>query len=299
MTTSTVQFTSLFSNQTLAGLERMRLLPHRRQTNRSRGEHLSGKGGSSIEFADYRDYVPGDDLRAVDWNIFARIQRPYVKLYRQEEEMHVVVIVDASSSMMFGDKLLRARQLAAAFGVMGLFNQEPVSLYACRQRGDRPASARGLRGRPSLKRLLAFAEGVDGGGNNSIDEAVDDVLLQHRGRGVAVVLSDFLTLGELDRPLNLLFRSGLEVFAIQLLSPEELDPEINGDLRLVDSETDEALDVSSVGDLLAIYQEHLAALQSQLQTLCQQRNGRFLAIDASTPIETLLSDTLRRKGWVR
>src|SRR6478735_5808724 len=123
---STAKFTDLMDNATLARVERMRLLPLRRQTNRSRGEHLAGKGGTSTEFNDYRDYSAGDDMRYVDWNIFSRLNRPYVKLYRHEEEMHVVVLVDASASMQFGDKFLRARQLAACFAIMGLMNIEKV-----------------------------------------------------------------------------------------------------------------------------------------------------------------------------
>ena len=110
---ATAQFTSLLENSTLARVERMRLTPLRRLTNRSRGEHLAGKGGTSTEFNDYRDYVAGDDMRYVDWNIFSRLNRPYLKLYRHEEEMHVVVLLDASSSMLFGSKFERARQLAA------------------------------------------------------------------------------------------------------------------------------------------------------------------------------------------
>jgi len=101
------QFTTLFDNKTLSMLERMRLNPTRRLTNRSRGEHLSGKGGTSTEFSDYRNYVPGDDVRYIDWNIFARLNRPYMKQYQHEEEMHVVLILDASSSMDYEDKFLR------------------------------------------------------------------------------------------------------------------------------------------------------------------------------------------------
>src|SRR6476660_10141320 len=117
---SQAQFTTLLDNETLARLERMRLAPRRRLTNRSRVEHHAAKGGTSTEFADYRDYVPGDDVRYVDWNIFARLERPYVKLYRHEEEMHVVTIVDASTSMQFDGKFEPAKQLAAAFGLLGL-----------------------------------------------------------------------------------------------------------------------------------------------------------------------------------
>src|SRR5258708_19908131 len=101
LTTSQAQFTSLLDNDVLARLEKMRLMPRRRLTNRSRGEHHAAKGGTSTEFADYRDYVAGDDVRYVDWNIFPRLERPYVKFYRHEEQLHVVTIVDASSSMQF------------------------------------------------------------------------------------------------------------------------------------------------------------------------------------------------------
>uniref|UniRef100_A0A7C2NWI8 DUF58 domain-containing protein n=1 Tax=Schlesneria paludicola TaxID=360056 RepID=A0A7C2NWI8_9PLAN len=277
----------------------MRLLPQRRLTNRSRGEHLAGKGGTSTEFHDYRDYAAGDDVRYVDWNIFARIQRPYLKLYRHEEELHVVVLVDASASMQFGQKFLRARQLAAAFAIMGLMNVEKVSLHVCQHQGQAPLLLPPCTGRTSLRRVLEFLEDIPTGGNFPIEAAVEEMLKTHRGRGVVVILSDFLTFGDLERPLNLLFSAGLEVMALQLLAPEELRPEVAGDLRLVDSETGHTLDISSAGDLLGLYHEHLNGLQAQLALHCRQRSGRHLCVDADTPLETILFDLLRRKGWAR
>ena len=296
---STAQYTSLMENELLARIERMRLQPLRRLTNRSRGEHLAGKGGTSTEFHDFRDYSAGDDVRYVDWNIFARIQKPYLKLYRHEEEMHVVVLVDASASMNFGNKLLRARQLAAVFGVMGLINREKVSVHLCQHRGQTPQYFPPCTGRAKLKSLLEFLENTPVGGDYPIDLAIENVLKQHRGRGVAIVVSDFLTFGDLERPLNLLFSAGLEVCAIQVLAPEELAPEVAGDLRFVDAETQETLDISSAGDLLGIYHEHLQRLQDELAQHCQKRSGRYLSIDSQQPLETIVMDTLRRKGWVR
>ena len=293
------RFTALFENDVLARLERLRLNPVRRQTNRTQGEHLSGKGGASIEFADYRDYVPGDDVRYVDWNIFSRLNRPFVKLYRHEEEMHVVVIVDASTSMMFQDKFERAKQLAAAFGVMGIMNLEKVSLYACNHPEPRPLSLPPCTGRMSLRRVLSFVEDIPGGGHYPIESAVDSVLRWHRGRGVAVVLSDFLTFGDLERPLNRLFSAGLEIFAVQILSPQEINPETTGDLRFVDSESGYTLDVSSAGDLLGIYQDHRLALEDELALMCRQRSGRFLSISSQDPLDWVLFDLFRRRGWVR
>jgi uncharacterized protein (DUF58 family) len=296
---STAQFTTLFDNATLARVERMRLLPMRRLTNRSRGEHLAGKGGTSTEFHDYRDYAAGDDVRYVDWNIFARIQRPYLKLYRHEEEMHVVVLVDASASMQYGQKFLRARQLAAAFAIMGLMNVEKVSVHVCQHQGQAPRLLPPCTGRASLARVIDFLEDIPTGGDFPIEAAVDAVLKTHRGRGVAILLSDFLTFGDLERPLNLLFSAGLEVMAVQLLAPDELRPDVAGDIRFVDCETGHTLDVSSAGDLLGIYHDHLNALQVQLAMHCRQRSGRYLCLDAETPLETVLFDVLRRKGWAR
>jgi len=286
-------------NATLARVERMRLLTKRRLTNRSRGEHLAGKGGVSTEFNDYRDYSAGDDMRYVDWNIFSRLNRPYVKLYRHEEEMHVVILLDASRSMQFDDKFTRARQLAAAFTVMGLMNSEKVSMYACQHVGQHPVVMPTVSGRRSFKRVFDFLEGIPTGGEYPVELAVDEVLRQHRGRGIAIVLSDFLTFGDLDRPFNRLFSAGLECFAVQLLGPTELNPEVAGDLRFVDSETGRTLDISSAGDLLGIYHEHLAAMQAGLSQACRQRSGRYLCVNSQTPLETILFDVLRRAGWAR
>ena len=297
--TAAAKFTSLMDNATLARVERMRLLPRRRLTNRSRGEHLAGKGGTSTEFNDYRDYAAGDDMRYVDWNIFSRLNRPYVKLYRHEEEMHVVVLLDASRSMQFDDKFTRARQLAAAFAIMGLMNSEKVSLYACQHLGQMPVFLPPCTGRTSFRRVFNFLEDIPTGGEYPVELAVDEVLKQHRGRGVAILLSDFLTFGDLDRPLNRLFSAGLEVFAVQLLGPMELSPEVAGDLRFVDSETSRTLDITSAGDLLGLYHEYLGGLQAGLSQACRQRSGRYLCINSQTPLETILFDVLRRNGWAR
>ena len=114
------QVTNLLSNRILDRLGRSRIAPLRKLTNRSPGGHLARKGGASTELADFRDYAPGDDIRFIDWNSFSRLHRPYLKLFHQEEEMQVVVFLDASSSMLFEGKLDLAKQLAAIFGVLAL-----------------------------------------------------------------------------------------------------------------------------------------------------------------------------------
>jgi len=290
------QMTSLFDNRVLGRLELMRIVSSRRFTNRSRGEHLTGRGGSSTEFSDFRDYVPGDDVRFVDWNVFARLNRPYIKLFEIEEEMHVAIVVDASASMLFEQKLHRAKQLAAAFGVMGLMGTERVSVSAFRQEGTE--RLRPCTGRASLAKLFTFIERIEGGGQAPLEQGVEAFLTRHVGKGLVVLLSDFLTFGDITKAFNRLFSSGLDILGIQILGPSEIDPELAGDIRLVDSETLSTLDVSSAADLLTIYHEHRESFARELATLCQQRFGRFLSIGSADPLDGVLFDLLRRRGWV-
>lgn len=299
-TTSTGnQLTTLLDNQALTRLERLRLQPNRRKTNRTQGEHASGKGGSSTEFADYRNYVPGDDVRFVDWNIFARLNRPYMKLYQYEEVMHVTILVDASNSMKFENKFERARQLAAALGVTALMGIERVSAYVVGASGEPPRVMPPSSGRASMRRLFDFFERAECGGDAPIDSAVEAMLRRHRGKGLAIIISDFLTPASLARPFNLLYSAGLEIFALQVLGPTEIDPELTGDLRLVDSENGGTVDVSSIDELHGIYHEHREQLQEHVRRQSRIRNGRFLSISSETPLELVLFDLLQRQGWLK
>ncbi len=293
------QLTTLLDNQALTRLERLRLQPNRRKTNRTQGEHASGKGGSSTEFADYRNYVPGDDVRFVDWNIFARLNRPFMKLYQYEEVMHVAILVDASNSMNFENKFERARQLAAALGVTALMGIERVSAYVVGASGEPPRVMPPSSGRVSMRRLFDFFERAECGGDAPIDSAVEAMLRRHRGKGLAIIISDFLTPTSLARPFNLLYSAGLEIFALQVLGPTEIDPELTGDLRLVDSENGGTVDVSSIDELHGIYHEHREQLQEHVRRQSRIRNGRFLSISSETPLELVLFDLLQRQGWLK
>ena len=293
---SAAQLTSLLSNRDLDRLARVRINASRRFTNRARGEHLAAKGGTSTEFCDYRDYTPGDDVRFVDWNIFARIERPYLKQFHQEEELHIAILLDASNSMLFEGKFELARQLATALGTAGLRGSEKVSVTILGP--EHPQRMPASRGRASQRKLFAFLENSESGGDLPFDRGIELFLRRHSGRGVAILLSDFLTPGDLQRAFNLLHSAGLEIFAAQILSPSELAPELAGDLRFVDSETHATLDISSAGDLLALYQEYRDAHQARLAELCRQRQGRFLAVSAAESHEHVLFDVMRRRGWL-
>ena len=300
--TAPAALTALLPNDVLRRLGRVRLQPVRRLSNPSRGEHLAGKGGSSTEFADYRDYAPGDDVRYVDWNIFSRLGKPYMKLYRHEEELHVALILDASASMKYGSpttKLTQAARVAAAFGLCALTGVERLSAHACRHAGTDPKRLPPVTGRAALGRLLKFLESVEPGGDYPVEQAVEDVLKRHRGRGIAVILSDFLTFGDISKPLGRLQAAGLEPWCVQVLAPEEIDPDLAGDVRLVDSENGAGLDVTRAGDLLGFYQDHRLALEDELAVQCRQRGGRFVAVSSAEDVSALLFGTLRRRGWLR
>lgn len=298
---STAQLTGLMSNKTLGRIERIRLNPQCRLTSRHRGEHLSGRGGTSMEFADYRDYSPGDDIRFIDWNIYSRLKRPYLKLFRLEEEIHLVIITDASESMAFDGKFELAQKLAAAFGVMGLFGNERVSSWCpnANPENNAPDCFPSCHGRANLRKFLRFSEECKAGGSMPFDDAIDQVLKHHQGKGVVVLLSDFFTFGNMSHSMNSLFSSGLEIMAVQIMSPAELDPELTSDARFVDSETESNLDVSSGGDLLSIYHEHRRDHTGKLEKLCKQRSGRFISVSSAMPLESILFDIMTRRGWIR
>jgi uncharacterized protein (DUF58 family) len=303
---SASRVTTLFSNAVLSRLERMRVRTSRRFTAKNRGEHVSRRRGTSMEFADYRNYVAGDDVRYIDWNIFARLRRPYLKLFHEEEEMHFLILIDASASMGFSGKLDRARELAASFGVMALLGGERVSvavLGGAEGGGEAgPCRLGGLAGRACMGSMLRFIEGIAPGAGTGTDAPVEteieDALRRHSGRGAALVLSDFLTFGDLGRAMNLVFGAGLELLALQVLAPEEIDPELEGDSRLVDCESGARLDVTAGGALVGLYQEYRAAYEAELSTGCRRRGGRFLTTSSRDGLEGVLFDLLRRKGWI-
>jgi hypothetical protein len=150
-----------------------------------------------------------------------------------------------------------------------------------------------------MSKVFTFLERLDEPDDNiPLEVAVESALQHHSGRGIVMLLSDFLTFGNLKRSFNALFSSGLEILALQVLGPAEIDPDITSNFRLVDAELDEMVDVSVSGDLLRFYQEHRVAYQEDLASLCQSRSGRFLSVSTEPTLEHTLFDTLRRAGWV-
>lgn len=293
------EVSALLDNAVLQRLERWRPAFSGRFTNRLKGGHLARKGGNSTEFVDYRDYVAGDDLRHVDWNLFARLRRPFLKTFHHEEVSHLLIVVDGSNSMLREGKFERARQLAAACAIMALRGTERVSVHVLQDgQAGLPSKLPVCSGRASTGRLLNFLEKAAGGGREGIDLGMEEAVRTRSLRGVALVISDFLTFGDLAKSMNRLFTGGLEVWGLQVLGATEMEPSLEEELRLVDSESDAVLDISPTPLLLQIYHEQLAALCDEVAQLCRQRAGRYLRLNAGDSLATQLFDQMPRAGWM-
>jgi uncharacterized protein (DUF58 family) len=258
-----------------------------------KGERRSPRRGHSVEFADYRAYGHGDDLRYVDWNIYGRLDRLHVKLFVDEEDLCLHLLVDASASMEFGvpHKLEYAVRLAAALGFVGLVSHERVGVGILRERaveGWPPA-----RGRNQVVALLDFLSGVEAGGPTRLNEALGEYALRAREPGLAVVVSDLLDPQGFETGLRMLLERRFDVHVVHVLDPAELNPDLAGDLRLHDAETGEARDVTVDGEALRGYRERLARFLERVETFCRSHEVGYHRVSTETPVEEFVVAQLR------
>jgi uncharacterized protein (DUF58 family) len=289
---------TVFDEGFLRQLERLGVLMKQPVRGGLKGGRRSVKRGQSVEFADYRDYSLGDDLRQLDWNVYARLEKLFVKLFIEEEDVTITFLLDASPSMAYGrpQKLLFAKRAAAALGYIALAGEDRVVTTALSGRTARRHS--GLRGSGRIFRLLGNLSGIQPA------EGPTDLLLAARhaaamlsGRGVVVLLSDLLD-PSADRMIRELAATGSELIILHTLSPEELDPPLEGDLKLVDAETGEGIDVTV--DLAALddYKSRLLAWQQDLEDIARKRRASYVPIATDTPLADLVFAELRRRRVV-
>src|SRR6056297_1253829 len=191
MSTTSPSSPPLLSPELLGRLERLELVSRKVFRGRMKGEHRSKRKGQSVEFADFRNYVPGDDLRMIDWNLYARLDQLFLKLFLEEEDLHLFTLVDASESMNFGTptKLHVAKQLAAALGYVGLCRADRVSVAAL---GPPGRHAPVLRSRSNLWKMLDYLDSVESGHNVSLHDGVHDFTIRNSGTGICVLISDLM-----------------------------------------------------------------------------------------------------------
>lgn len=291
---------ALLSPEFLAKLEQLELVSRKILIGRFKGERLTKRKGSSVEFADHRHYVVGDDLRFLDWNLYARLDKLFVKLFLEEEDLHLHLIIDNSASMDYGSptKLHYAKQVAAALGFVGLINLDRVALHVINR--DLTATLSPLRGRRSLWRMTEFLERITPAtGPGNLRAALRTFTLRNSSKGIAVVLSDFMDKDGFEEPLRYLVARQMDVYAIQIMAQEELEPELTGDLQLLDVEDNDIAEVTVSAALLRRYKENVAAFRGALQAFCSQRGIASIFTSNQQPFDRLVLSYLRQRGLVR
>ena len=284
---------TFFTPEFLAQLERLTLASRRIFRGRVKGERRSPRKGQSVEFSDYRAYGVGDDLRYVDWNAYARLDRLHVKLFVDEEDLCLNLLVDASASMDFGrpTKLDYAVRLAAALGFVGLVGLERVGVGILRDRaaeGWLPA-----RGRNQFPALLDFLTSVKPAGPTRLNDAIQTYAMRSRESGLAVIVSDLLDPAGYETGLRALMERRFDVHVVHLLDPEEMAPEFAGDFRLADAETGEVRELSVDREALRDYHERLHAFLERAENFCRAHEIGYHRVITDTPVEEFVLAQLK------
>ena len=286
-------------------LEPLMLVANKVRVGAIKGDRRSIKRGTSIEFADYRNYAPGDDLRQLDWNIYARLERPYIKLLEDEEDLAVHLILDASASMDFppeGEpeqhKLLYAKRIIAGLAYVSLTSGDRLTLTAVNDL--RTATFGPVRGRAQSIPILRFIGDIGAAGITDLDTVLSDYAIRARRPGLTIIVSDMFSLeGAYLDGLNALLSRGHEVAFVHVLAPEEAQPPVAGDLSLVDVETELQQEVTVDGAMLGIYQQRLLAWRAGIREECLRRGAHYFPLETDTPWERLILSDMRRAGLVK
>ena len=294
----------MFDSAFLAKLERLHLLSRRAFPGQSRAERRSHKLGSSLEFADYRNYVPGDDLRSIDWNIYGRSDKLFLKLFEEEEDLHIYLLVDTSASMRWtvldprtdaplrASKLDLARRLAGTLAYIGLANLDRVNVqFFSSQLG--PDLGMG-RGKSHFHNVVRFLDRLpDDAGETDFNRSLRAFGQRTKRRGLVLILSDFFDPRGYEEALNYLLYQRFEIQLIQLLDPAELTPRLLGDLRLTDTETGGTYEVTVNEGLVRAYEREFATFLAGLETFCRRRRIGYQRATTNLPFEDFVLRMLR------
>ncbi|NWJ44873.1 MAG: DUF58 domain-containing protein [Chloroflexi bacterium] len=307
---------SLLDEDFLRKIDRLVLVSKRMRMGSLKGERRSVKRGTSVEFADYRNYTHGDDLRQVDWNIYARLEKVFIKLFEEEEELTVHMLLDCSrsmdwsgpdSEMLEGDnranptynKLWYAKRVAAAISYMGLAAMDRVTISGLSALGNSNELRMPIiRGKNQTVRMIRFVEKLQAGGTEDLNTALRNYSSQIRYGGLVFLISDLLTPGGCFEGLRALQNAGFEVNVINVLSPDEINPVLRGDLKLVDIETGEFQEVSIDNKALEMYRQEFNLWQREIIDFCQRRAINYIQVDTTVPFDDLVLHYMRRRGLV-
>ncbi len=287
--------------ETLARLERLSVVAKTRIRGTMQGKRRSYQPGASLDFADYRLYTPGDDVRAIDWNVYGRSGKPFVKLFLDEQELPIRLWVDVSASMNTGgessggeNKLVYAKRLAASVGYMALCGYDRVAAGVFGETVS--ASVPPMRGRGAAPRLFRFLAEAEPERTGHLYRSLSAPGALPRQPGMTWVFSDFLYESGVRETLNVLQAAKQDVVVVQVLSPEELRPALSGDLRLVDVETGEGKEVAMSAKVLGAYRDALDAYTESLRRFCRERNMAYALASTDAPALDWIASALRGAG---
>ncbi|MEI2611908.1 MAG: DUF58 domain-containing protein [Candidatus Promineifilaceae bacterium] len=293
----------LFNEVTLRKLEQLTLVAGQVRVGMLKGDRRSTKRGTSIEFADYRNYVRGDDLRRLDWNVYARLERPFIKLLEEEEDLAVHILVDASTSMAWPNreseeqKLRYALLLAGALGHIALSSGDLTLVTLLRSEGNQRWGP--YRGQQNSLRLLQFLEESAAAGLTDLNFSLQNYALRARRPGLLFVISDLLSPSGYQEGVAALQSRGYEVGLIHVLSPDEVEPPLAGDVKLIDIETGQEAEMTLDASTQNQYLARLREWQEEIEGFCRGRNVHYIPLTTNFPWEKLILQTLRVQGVLK
>ena len=286
-----------FDDRFLRRLESLALTIRRTTAGRAHGMRRSRRLGAGLEFADHRDYAPGDDLRYLDWNLYGRLERRALRLFEQDEDLSVDVLVDASASMGLGrpPKLELGLEIGAALAHVALSNLDRVAVAAL---GDAGAETPPARGKGRILPILRMLDGVRAAGRGPLAAAVRGFLARRRGRrrGLVVLISDFYDPTGARAALELVRRNRLEAIAVQISAPDEVTPELRGDVQLQDVETGALRELTISPRALADYARRHAALLRDLAGYCREHAIPCFTVTSDQPFDAVVLRMFRAGG---
>jgi len=285
-------------------LDRLDVMSRKMLRGSQQGERRTKKKGQSVEFADYRNYVVGDDLRFVDWNLYARLDKLFIRLFMEEEDLSVALVLDITGSMDYGDpnKLDYAKKICAALGYISLTHYNRTSVYTMAD--GLLESSQGMRGRRPIPQMLEFlnrqvAMPPDAKRPGDMTAAFKTLSIANQRPGVIIVISDFWDKGEVSEAFRYLAGDKRDVYLIHLLSPQEVDPvkgKVLGDLRLTDLEDGDVAEVSVSPALIKKYKATLQAYCNHIKDQAHRRGLAYMISETDVPFETLVLKYLRQRG---
>jgi uncharacterized protein (DUF58 family) len=298
----------LFDEEFQRKLDYLALVSRRVFAGRLRAERRTKKSGSGVEFADHRDYQPGDDFRYLDWSVYQRFDRLLVRLFEEEEDLAIYFILDTSASMGFEgapgssprhgpQKLAYAKRVCAALAYVGLANLDRVSIVTTTDRVmDRMPET---RGKARIFKAFRFLNDIEADGRTGLGDALKTFVAQHKRRGLAVLISDLYDPSGFEKGINVLRYNKFDPFVVHIVDPREARPKLHGDVLVYDCETGDEREVTVTAKVLHRFAEEHAKYLAQVERYCATHQVPYVAASVDVPFDEMILRVFRRGGFLR